>query len=124
MSMRNPNAPHVDFGFMRGIIPANDKILPSNIDMAYGISGNFLFGEWKQPGENIMEGQKILLRFLSEHPKTSLLLITGFSTKLDTQVFDIYQIKDRKQKQVGYGVDHLKEIIAEWSTSFVIPNKL
>jgi len=46
--MRNPNAPHIDFGFLRGVIPINEKILPSNIDMAYGISGHFLFGEWKQ----------------------------------------------------------------------------
>lgn len=124
MSMRNPNAPHVDFGFLQGVIPRNKNILPSNIDMAYGINGNFLFGEWKQPGEEIKEGQKILLRFLSEHPKTNLLLIEGFSTKLDTQVFAIYHIKDRKKKQIGYGIEDLINIISEWSETFVVPNKL
>lgn len=122
MSMRNPNAPHVDFGFLKGIIPFNEKILPSNIDMAYGVNGNFLFGEWKQIGEEIKEGQKILLRFLSEHPKTNLLLINGFSTKLDTQVFEIYHIKNRKQIYVGHGINDLINIIIEWSVSFTIPN--
>ena len=45
--MKNPNALHVDFNFLSNILEDKPLVLPSNIDMIYGINGHFLIGEWK-----------------------------------------------------------------------------
>jgi len=74
-AMRNANASHVDFGFLRGMIPANPFFMPSNIDMIIERKGNFIFGEWKREGEQMKLGQKILLLSLSKIH--TVLIITG-----------------------------------------------
>ena len=66
LGMNNPEAEHVDFGFLRGIIKNKPKALPVNIDMLYEINGHFLIGEWKAANEKISEGQKIALKALSK----------------------------------------------------------
>jgi hypothetical protein len=75
-AMRNANATHVDFGFLRGIIPCNPHFMPSNIDMIMERKGKFLFGEWKREGEEMKTGQKILLKALAR--KHTVLVITGY----------------------------------------------
>ena len=75
-AMRNTHAKHVDFGFLRGIIRNNPNFMPSNIDMVLERKGNFLFGEWKRPDEEIKQGQKILLKELAWVHR--VLLITGY----------------------------------------------
>jgi hypothetical protein len=71
-AMRNAQATHVDFGFLRGIISSNPNFMPSNIDMVLERKGNFLFGEWKREDEEMKTGQKI----------HRVILITGY---VDTQ---------------------------------------
>ena len=73
--MRNANASHVDFGFLRGMIPTNPSFMPSNIDMIIERRGEFIFGEWKREGEKMTVGQRILLLALSK--MHTALLITG-----------------------------------------------
>ena len=75
--MRNANASHVDFGFLRGMIPSNPFFMPSNIDMIIERKGKFIFGEWKRKGEQMKLGQKILLMSLAKYH--TVLLITGYS---------------------------------------------
>ncbi len=75
-AMRNANASHVDFGFMRGMIETNPAFMPSNIDMVLERKGKFVFGEWKREDEDMKQGQKILLTQLARHHK--VLLITGY----------------------------------------------
>jgi hypothetical protein len=75
-AMRNPNAAHVDFGFLRGVIGSNPNFMPSNIDMVLERRGNFLFGEWKRQDEEMKEGQKRLLKELAWSHR--VLLITGY----------------------------------------------
>lgn len=75
-AMRNVNATHVDFGFLRGMIPSNPHFMPSNIDMVMERNGRFLFGEWKREGEEMKIGQKILLKNLAK--KHTVLIITGY----------------------------------------------
>ena len=75
-AMRNENASHVDFGFLRGMIPANPFFMPSNIDMIIERRGEFIFGEWKREGEKMTVGQRILLLALSK--MHTVLLITGY----------------------------------------------
>lgn len=75
-AMRNANATHVDFGFLRGIIPRNPHFMPSNIDMIMERKGKFLYGEWKREGEEMKTGQKILLKSLAK--KNTVLVITGY----------------------------------------------
>ena len=75
-AMRNANASHVDFGFLRGMIPTNPSFMPSNIDMIIERRGEFIFGEWKREGEKMTVGQRILLLALSK--MHTALLITGY----------------------------------------------
>ena len=75
-AMRNANASHVDFGFLRGMIPTNPSFMPSNIDMIIERRGEFIFGEWKREGEKMTVGQRILLLALSK--MHTVLLITGY----------------------------------------------
>ena len=51
--MRNSQATHVDFGFLRGAIKSNPKVIPVNLDMVYEHKGHFLFAEWKRENEEI-----------------------------------------------------------------------
>jgi len=74
-AMRNANDSHVDFGFLRGMIPTNPSFMPSNIDMIIERRGEFIFGEWKREGEKMTVGQRILLLALSK--MHTVLLITG-----------------------------------------------
>lgn len=74
--MRNPNALHIDFGFLRGIIGDNPNFMPSNIDMVLERKGSFLFGEWKREGEEMKYGQKLLLKQLALCHK--VIIITGY----------------------------------------------
>ena len=48
-------ASHTDFGFLRGLFEGSPKIMPSNLDMVYGINDKFLLGEWKRDNEEISE---------------------------------------------------------------------
>jgi len=75
-AMRNANDSHVDFGFLRGMIPTNPSFMPSNIDMIIERRGEFIFGEWKREGEKMTVGQRILLLALSK--MHTVLLITGY----------------------------------------------
>jgi len=68
---------HIDFGFLKGIIKSNPRGLPSNVDGVYERFGYFLFLEFKRPGEQISQGQLILLRALAAMPQSQVLIITG-----------------------------------------------
>jgi len=67
--MRNPDARHLDFQDLAGLIPEHPKFLPSNLDMVYERKGHFLVCEWKRPHENFGGGQWILLQALARTPK-------------------------------------------------------
>lgn len=112
-AMRNVNATHVDFGFLRGMIPSNPHFMPSNIDMVLERKGRFLFGEWKREGETMKKGQQILLQQLSwYHP---VLVITGYVDKephisLIEKVipgFDDYE-------EIGKSSEDLIRILQNW----------
>ena len=66
--MRNEFASHTDFGFLRGLFDEKPNILPSNVDMIYGINGQFLLAEWKRENEEILLGQRILLKSIAQQP--------------------------------------------------------
>lgn len=68
---------HIDFGFLKGIIKSNPRGLPSNVDGVYERFGHFLFLEFKRPGEQISQGQWILLRALAAMPQAQVWIITG-----------------------------------------------
>lgn len=75
--MRNPQAAHIDFTPFMGMIPDNQKFLPSNLDMVMERKGKFLVAEWKRKGETIKPGQMRLLRALADAHGFTVLLITG-----------------------------------------------
>lgn len=74
-AMRNSEAKHIDYGFMKGVISEN--FMPSNIDGILERNGQFIVMEWKREGEKFSKGQEILLRALSKTPCFTLLIITG-----------------------------------------------
>lgn len=113
-AMRNPDAKHIDFGFLKGCIPSNPKLLPSNIDMILERKGHFLFGEWKNEGEQFSEGQKILLRSLAKLENSEVIIITG-NTEGAVEIKLIQQLnEDSKLIKIGESVQDLIDHINKW----------
>ncbi len=111
-AMRNAQATHVDFGFLRGIISNNPNFMPSNIDMVLERKGSFLFGEWKREDEQIKTGQKILLKELAWVHR--VLLITGYVDN-SPHISLIQQVlPNGNVKVVGKSVADLIKYIQDW----------
>lgn len=111
-AMRNAQATHVDFGFLRGIIRDNPNFMPSNIDMVLERKSSFLFGEWKREDEEMKQGQKMLLKELAWVHK--VIIITGY---VDTQphISLIQQVlTNGNLKVVGKSVADLIKFIQDW----------
>ena len=66
-AMRNPNAKHIDYGFLQGEIPDNPNFMPSNIDGIIERNGSFMVLEWKRRNEKISKGQERLLKALAQN---------------------------------------------------------
>lgn len=106
--MRNKHAPHIDFtDLMIG------KLCPSDIDMVLERKGNFLFGEWKRPGEDVSEGQRIMLRALHKVPRVTVLIIEG-DTDGDMVVNQFWQLADGKLSRLGVGLCDLRDYVTDW----------
>ena len=114
MSMRNPKAEHVDFGFMENIIPSNPDWLGSNIDMICERKGKFLIAEWKRADEKLPNGQKYLLQALSQQNDFIVLIINGHSKSGDVQVDTVYKVNNNTLKKVATGLNGLKGLIRTW----------
>jgi len=114
LGMRNSNAIHTDFGFLHGLFEDNRKIIPSNIDMLYGINGLFLLAEWKRKDEEISNGQKILLKSLSKESNFTVLLINGYSDKQSAHVDKFYQVTHNSLLYQGNSIESLKSYIKTW----------
>jgi len=112
--MRNSNAMHTDFGFLHGLFEDSPKIIPSNIDMLYGINGLFLLAEWKRKDEEISNGQKILLKSLSKESNFTVILINGYSEKNNTHVDNFYQVTHNSLLYQGNSIESLKSYIQTW----------
>jgi hypothetical protein len=113
-AMRNSYASHTDFGFLRGLFEDSPKIMPSNLDMVYGINDKFLLGEWKRDNEEISEGQKILLKALSKEPNFTVMLINGYSDNTGIHISKYYQISQTSLIYLGNSIDSLKDYIQTW----------
>lgn len=112
-AMRNTHATHVDFGFLRGVIPSNPHFMPSNIDMVLERKGSFLFGEWKRQDEEIKTGQKILLKELAWLHR--VLLITGYvDTEPHITLIQEVLPTTGNLKVVGKSVADLNKYIQDW----------
>ena len=106
--MRNKHAPHIDFtDLMIG------KLCPSDIDMVLERKGHFLFGEWKRKGEEISEGQRIMLRALHKVPRVTVLIIEG-DTDDGMVVNQFWQLADGKLSRMGGSVDELLSYVKDW----------
>jgi hypothetical protein len=111
-AMRNANASHVDFGFLRGMIPSNPHFMPSNIDMIVERKGKFIFGEWKREGEKISAGQKILLLALSKIH--TVLLITGHVDD-DVHISKVQVVTcNGKLNMIGESKEALIQYLQDW----------
>jgi hypothetical protein len=112
--MRNEFASHTDFGFLRGLFDEKPNILPSNVDMIYGINGQFLLAEWKRENEEILLGQRILLKSIAQQPNFTVLIINGYSDNTGTHVDSFYQVASDKLIYIDKSTDKLKEYIKTW----------
>jgi hypothetical protein len=112
--MRNEFASHTDFGFLRGLFDEKPNILPSNVDMIYGINGQFLLAEWKRENEEILLGQRILLKSIARQPNFTVLIINGYSDNTGTHVDSFYQVASDKLIYIDKSTDRLKEYIKTW----------
>jgi hypothetical protein len=115
-AMRNPDAKHIDFSDLQGIIPSNPRFLPSNLDMVYERNGHFLVGEWKRRGEKISGGQRLLLHRLASLPQFKILLIVG-DTDNGMAVHDVYKLTAEDVIRIGEGKEFLAQLINVWYDS-------
>ena len=112
--MRNEFASHTDFGFLRGLFDDKPNIIPSNLDMIYGINGQFLVAEWKREDEEILLGQRILLKSLAKQSNFTVLIINGYSDSTETYVDSFYQVASDRLIYIDKSVDKLKSYIKTW----------
>ena len=112
--MRNPNAKHINFEFMKGIIPDNYLWLGSNIDMCCHRGTQFLFAEWKRIYEEIPVGQEILLKALSDNPNCHVFIIDGWSDETGTEVSRVTRWYKGKKVVQGSSLEDLKEILVKF----------
>lgn len=112
--MRNPDARHLDFQDLAGLIPEHPKFLPSNLDMVYERREHFLVCEWKRPNEQFGGGQLILLQALARTPKFVVLIITG-DTDAGMRVKRIEKLKPSGDLEFkGDSMVHLESLILKW----------
>jgi hypothetical protein len=114
--MRNPNAKHLDFTELQGVIPDNPKWLPSNIDMLMERKGKFLLCEWKQEGEEFGGGQKLLLKALANHPDFTVLIVQG-NTDNGMEVQKFWEVCFNQLRFRGGSTAELKLFIKRWYES-------
>lgn len=113
-AMRNPDAKHIDFGELVGVIPTNPRFLPSNLDMVLERKGHFLVGEWKRPNESISRGQEILLNNLARKPNFLVVLIEG-DTDAGMVVSKVQLFNPHKGWiEWGDNKESLKDLITQW----------
>jgi hypothetical protein len=112
--MRNPNAQHINFEFMKGIIPDNHLWLASNLDMCCERKGQFLFAEWKRIYEEIPVGQEKLLKALSLNPNCHVFIIDGYSDETGTEVNRVTRWYKGKKVVQGNSIEDLKRILVDF----------
>jgi len=112
--MRNPNAKHTDFGFLKGIIPSNPKAQASNVDMIFERNNRILIGEWKRVGESMSEGQKRLLRALANKPDFYVYIIEGYSYAEEREIGRICKLHQDQLTLLGTGEEYLIKMIQSW----------
>jgi hypothetical protein len=113
-AMRNPDAKHIDFADLIGLIPSNPRFLPSNLDMVLERKGSFLVGEWKRPNESISRGQEILLENLAKKPGFLVVLIEG-NTDEGMEVSKVQLFNPHKGWiEWGDNKESLKDLITQW----------
>ena len=112
--MRNPDAKHLNFADLQGVIVSNPKWLPSNIDMLAERNGKFLLCEWKRPNEEFGGGQKILLKALSKAQHFTVLIVQGHTD--NGMVIDVFwQLMPwGKLYQRGNSLLEFKSFINDW----------
>jgi hypothetical protein len=111
--MRNPDAKHLNFADLQGVIPDNPKWLPSNIDMLMERKGKFLLCEWKREGEEFGGGQKRLLKALASHPDFTVLIVQG-NTDNGMEVQKFWEVCFDLLRFRGGSTAELKLFIKNW----------
>ena len=118
--MRNPDAKHLNFSELQGLIPDNPKWLPSNIDMLAERKGKFLLCEWKRPNEEFGGGQKLLLKALSRQPDFTVLIVQG-NTDNGMVVDKFWELKFDLLRHRGSSTLEFKLFVKRWYED--IPSK-
>jgi hypothetical protein len=111
--MRNPDAKHLDFSGLSGVIPDNPKWLPSNIDMLMERKGQFLLCEWKRPNEEFGGGQKLLLKALAKQPNFTVLIVQGHTDE-EMVVDKFWQVEFDLLRHRGDSLLELRLFIKRW----------
>jgi len=113
-TMRSASAAHVDFGDFAGMVESNPKLLPSDLDMIIERKGKFFVGEWKRQGENMNQGQEILLKTLAKQQQFTVCVIIG-NTDTETIIQSVLCIsKSGEYRKIGASLDDLKVFINQW----------
>ncbi len=112
--MRNGEAKHIDFADLEGVIPTNPKLMPSNVDFILERRGQFLFGEFKRPEEQISGGQKILLEALSKKSGFKVFVATGWNEGTHLVVEQLTVIRNGTWMTEPCDLEGFKKRIQDW----------
>jgi len=113
VTMRNKHAVHIDTTDLERLIEDNPRWGMSNLDLIAERRGKFLVQEWKRPGEEMLEGQRLLLKALSSTPGFTVLIVTG-DTDNGTEVAEVRQVLVDRLRLVGTTLAELQEFIRSW----------
>lgn len=116
-AMRNREAPHIDYGFLTGVVPTKygGFIAPSNVDGILERHGKFLVLEWKRDNEDLSMGQTILLTALARQPNFTVILVYGHSAGGDTEIREFYKLnQDGSMTLSGKSVEEFKKKYKAW----------
>jgi hypothetical protein len=100
-----------------GVIKSNLKFQASDIDMVMQRKNKFLFAEWKRDGQELKDmkdGQKILLKSLSNQDNNTVWIIEGYSLPSERHIGRIYKLKQNKIILLGTGESCLLKKINAW----------
>lgn len=111
--VRNKHAPHINFSELKGLFGSKS---PSDIDMVLRSGNRFLICEWKRgPHEQVMQGQELLLKYLSKINNFTVLIVYG-NTDEEMVVDKFFKVNfEGPCTKIGDSLEKYKEYLVKWN---------
>ena len=112
--MRSLTAPHVDYGFLYGLVEKSPNFVPSDIDGVIERNGVFLFFEWKNPLEDMNAGQEKMLISLAKKPDIFVVKIIGDTINGVPTIYEFFILKGEEWVNKGKSLSEFIDFYLRW----------